>query len=95
VTRHCARDAEAREAQETVLAWLPVEFCGYGDADEVVGGEGEGCALDAAVFEKGAEVGVDVAWDVYGGCCDEVVPKRCMYRVSVCLIYISYSRYLR
>jgi hypothetical protein len=48
---------------------------GNGDADEAAGVEGDGGAFDATVLEEGAEMGVGIAGDVKGCCCDEVVPR--------------------
>lgn len=74
MTGYRFQDSEAREAQEAMLAWLPVEFRGNRDADESGSRDGECSALMAAVLEDRARVGINVARDVHSGCGDEVVP---------------------
>ena len=71
------RDAEAAEAQETMLSGDPIELGGDGDADEAVFVgffDVDVCFLTAAVLEDGSSPGVEEAGDVYGGGGDEVVP---------------------
>ena len=70
-------EAEGREAQETMLSWLPVEFRGDGNAREAIFFYRDLGALADAVFEEGAEVRVYIARDVDDCCGNEVVPWIC------------------
>lgn len=57
-----------------MLTRCPSEVCGDGDASEAVFFDGKVGGLAGAVFEEGAEPGVDIAGDVDGCCGDEVIP---------------------
>ncbi len=57
-----------------MLSWSPAEVYWNDDADEAIVFNKDLSSLFDPIFEASSEPREDETWDIYGRCCDEIMP---------------------